>query len=661
MKRPAKALQAAPRSLPGRRVALVLALALAAVYANALGNPFVIDDQNSILENRTIRQLLPLPGPLSPPRDTPVAGRPLVNLSFALNYAAGGVDVRGYRAVNLAIHLLATLVLFGAVRRTLGRMSGSPLSANADVIAFVAATLWMLHPLQTEVVNYVTQRTSALKGLLYLSTLYCSIRALDERGRRWPALAILSCAAGMACKESMVTAPVMVVLYDRAFAFRSLRDAMRARRGLYCGLAVTWLVLGALLAGSPRSTVGFGAGVDPWTYLLNQAAVITNYLRLVVLPTALVVDYGVPRALAPVEVIGPSLILLALAAATLVAWRWAPALGFAGAWFFITLAPTSSIVPIVTEVGAERRMYLPLAAIVVLVVCAVARVAASWPVPRTVSAAACIAVALALAAGTVLRNEEYGSTLELARTVVERRPHGRAYLQLATVLIEEGRRPEAFPYIERARRENAVGARFVLGTEYLIDGKLDAGIRELSEFVGRHPDHLNIVPAREMLARAYVERNRLDEAEEQLTELLRIVPNHALAHDVLGSMLLLQGRAADAVPHLAFTAAQQRADVTTLGKLGTALAASGRMDEAIPILQRAVDADPNHAHARTVLGRALADQRRFDEALEHLERAAALAPGNAMAQQDLRAVRAHWAKRKVKEGESKKGESSQIE
>ena len=149
--------------------------------------------------------------PLSPQRDTPVAGRPLVNLTFAINYAAGGLDPRGYRLTNLAIHLLAALTLFGLVRRTLRLPSLAPrFGEQATNLAWVAALIWMLHPLQTETIDYVTQRTESMMGLFYLLTLYCSVRALEGRPGRWHVAAIVACAAGMACKESMVTAPVMV-------------------------------------------------------------------------------------------------------------------------------------------------------------------------------------------------------------------------------------------------------------------------------------------------------------------------------------------------------------------------------------------------------------------------------------------------------------------
>ena len=116
---------------------------------------------------------------------------------------------------------------------------------------------------------------------------------------------------------------------------------------------------------SPRSTVGV-ASVSPWTYLLNQIQMIVSYAGLAVWPRSLVVDYGLPRALTIGDVVPQALLLLLMLGGTVVALvRW-QAIGFLGAMFFLTLAPTSSVVPIASEVGSERRMYLPLAALVVL-------------------------------------------------------------------------------------------------------------------------------------------------------------------------------------------------------------------------------------------------------------------------------------------------------
>jgi hypothetical protein len=164
---------------------------MAVAYANSWRGVFIFDDQQSIGDNPTIQHLTALGTVLSPPGDgATVQGRPVLNLSFAVNYAMGGLNVIGYHAVNLAIHLGACLALFGLVRRTV----------KSDGIAFSVALLWAVHPLQTESVTYIVQRAESLASLFYLLTLYGFVRAVEvelarpstlrvcERSRStWPA------------------------------------------------------------------------------------------------------------------------------------------------------------------------------------------------------------------------------------------------------------------------------------------------------------------------------------------------------------------------------------------------------------------------------------------------------------------------------------------
>jgi hypothetical protein len=154
-----------------------LALAGSLAYVNAVRRPFMFDDVAAIVGNDQIRQLDP--AVFLPERERPVAGRPLVNLSFAINYALGGLDVAGYHIWNISLHLLCGLLLFAVVRDTLGLPRIPPkLRSPATAIGFTVALIWMLHPLNSEVITYVTQRTESMMACFYLLTLYASFRAV---------------------------------------------------------------------------------------------------------------------------------------------------------------------------------------------------------------------------------------------------------------------------------------------------------------------------------------------------------------------------------------------------------------------------------------------------------------------------------------------------
>ena len=585
---------------PRRRVwwpQLLITAVLAGVYANSLSGPLIFDDRDAIIDNGTIEDLSST-RVLFPPHETSVAGRPVANVSFAVNYAFDGRDVTGYHAVNVAIHVFCALAVFGITRRT-------RLPQNA---ALAVALVWGVHPLNTEAVDYLTQRTESLMALFYLCTLYCAIRAADTppARRTWSGAAIAACALGMATKESMVTAPLAVILYDRVYLFPSLREAMRERGRLYAGLAATWGVLAALMWTGPRNlSAGFGApDAHLSSYLMNQSVMIVRYLRLAVAPTELTLYYGWPMPVAMATALPRLLAIALIAACTAWALRRRPEVGFLGAWFFLTLAPTSSIVPIATEVGAERRMYLPLIALVVLAVLGARRLLA--PRFRAPALAACVAL---LGAATIARNAEYRSSLRLAETAFERWPTPGSESMLGTELAAAGRLEEAERHLRSAAPRHAP-ARYYLGTVLAAEGRPSEAVEHFRSFISAQPPELEQVRrAHAQLAAALLASGRQDEAEAEYRLVVAGDPSDAQAMVQLAQLLLRRERYGDAIVVLRRLTAARPTDAWAHGALGIALASTGRVDESIEAFRRQVALDPQNAHARQNLARALEMRR----------------------------------------------------
>jgi tetratricopeptide (TPR) repeat protein len=661
---------------------LLIIAAGASTYWNSLGGPFIWDDQTSIVTNQTIQRLWSLPGPWAPPRETPVAGRPIINLSFAINYAFGGLTETGYHVWNIAVHIACALLLFSIVRRTLAgpKLKGRFGSSSTNT-ALCAALLWMLHPLQSEAVDYITQRTESMMALFFLLTLDCSIRARRSGDAAfWQVLSGLACLLGMVSKESMVTAPIIVVLYDRVFEFDSFREAYRSRKCLYWSLAATWLVLGAIVSQQPRSTAGFTVAVSPWTYLLNQIQMIGHYLRLTVWPGPLVLDYGLPRPLGLRDVVGDALIVLPLLlAAGLALFRW-PAIGFLAVTFFVTLAPTSSVIPIASEVGAERRMYLPFAAVAVLAAVGMRMLidrAGSNPVRQKQTRFAVTSVALVvlilLAIRTIYRNAEYATPLSLWRTVVERHPHGRARMAFATELITAGNHEEAMSQLREAVRDYP-DAKFGLGTELIISGRSEEGIEVLRQFIQADPSKLNRIPARILIGQALATQGKLPEAADQFGAVLKIVPTHVGARLNLADVLAAQGKLEEAATEYRALLSTQPNNAEIETKLAMTLSALGRSSDALEHFRHAHQVNPQsltvnrhlaelylrqndavqgEAYARealrldprdvaslNMLGVALASKGQFDEAIARFRQALQINPNDRQAQANLdRALR----------------------
>ena len=630
--------------------ALVLLGSLA--YANSLHGAFVIDDFYTIVDNPDIRTPLSTSLVRSSWGESAVLGRPLTALTFSINYALHGLDVRGYHVGNIAVHLLCALTLFGVIRRI----------SDSVLFAFVCASLWMLHPLNSEVVNYISQRTESMMALFYLLTIYASVRA-HAAARVWPWMtaALAASALGVLSKQSMITIPLAVLLVDYTLFYDSFRSALRSRWWFYLG--VTAASLGPGLTTwylSPTSNaVGLGSGPSPWLYLLNQSVMVTRYLSLAAWPRNLVTEYGYPVAYTLTDVLPQMVFIGGLLLLAVIALRYRRKLGLLGIWVFLTLGVTSSVAPIATEVGAERRMYLPLMALVVLGVAPFAqlsrhltrhgRLAFAGPssdrpeggphLGRAV-AVGCVVLwagtAAALGANTAARNRDYSSALRLAEVNFERWPNGYTRHWLGEELLLAGRREEAKVHLHEAARVDA-RAHFTLGRALFEDGRLREAREELEAFVRLMPARVEAVEARGLIGRALLAEGRLDEAAEQFQLVLQMNPSFFDAHVGLAEVLTAQARYDEAAARYRAYFASGGTNPGAWTHLGIALARAGRTDEAIQALRRAVEEVPDADVAHRSLAAMLMERNEVTAAVQHAERAVALNPGDA-ASRDLLGV-----------------------
>lgn len=638
---------------------LLILLAGTFAYANSLSGPFVFDDHVSIVENPAIRSLAAV---TSDRVNSPLAGRPVVGLTFALNFAAGDLDVTGYHVANVAIHLGSTLLLFGLVHRTLTlpRLRDQ-YGAHARTLATAIALVWTVHPLNTEAVNYVTQRTELLFGLFYLLTLYAVARAAEgvptaRPAGLWQVAAVVSCALGMASKESMVAAPTMVVLYERVFVYGSWRHmfGVRWRAYFHAALALTWVVLAVLVLSGPRAnSAGFSTNVSVWIYLLNQADMIVRYLRLAFWPSGLVVNYGPPVTLMLRDVLPQAAFVVCLLIAALaLLWR-RPLLGFLGVWVFLTLAPTSSILPIATEVGSERRMYVPLMAIVAAAVGGLYGVVGRRTpglksrTRPTFSLGAAVVGALVLILGgmTVARNRDYASALTIAQQDFAAWPRDYTQGAVGTELARLGRDDESIAPLTVAARSDP-RARYNLGVALFNTGRHDEAIRHLTALAEEHPMREEAPWARRIAGHSYSLQERWTAAMAEFRMVLAMTPHDAEARRLYARALNAHGiergtagEHAKAAEAFRESLAQDPTGRGVRHNLATALLDSGDVRAAASEARTALEQDQTDPGLYNLLGRALAMQGEFREALINLEAAAKLRPDDPAVAADVERVR----------------------
>lgn len=649
----------------------IIACATIAVYFQTFDAPMHFDDEPSITNNSTIQHFGTA---LWPPMNTTVSGRPILNLSLAINYAISGTAVWSYHALNLAIHILAGFTLFGIVRRTASSWEGQ----KATGIGFCVALLWALHPLQTESVTYIIQRAESLMGLLYLLTLYCFIRGADASTTKptlWYALSIGACLLGMATKEVMVSVPLIVFLYDRTFIVGGFSEAWQRRRWVYIMLAATWLIVPFLVFSTHgrAGTAGFGSGVPLWGYFITQLPAVVTYLRLCFWPYPLIFDYGSAIVAPALWILPYALFVIGLATTTLWAIGKKPAIGFLGVCFFAILAPSSSIVPVATETMAEHRMYLPLATVVTLVVFQMFKLLRGGALP------ACMILAVALGFVTVRRNQAYLSEFTIWRDTIYKNPENpRAHINLGIALEKiPGRTNDAIAEFKEVLRlkPDSPEAHNNLGTALdKIPGRTEDAIAEFKEALKLKPDYpealnnlgaeWNKIPGRTNEAVAAYESAlrlnpdfpeahfnlgnvwkkipyRLNDAVVEYKEALRLEPSFVEAHENLANVLVrIPGRMNDAIA--------QYQDVLRLkpdypeghNNLGNALTnLPGRMNEAVAEYKEALRLKPDYPEAHYNLGNALLRlPGRIDDAIEQYEASLRLFPKFAAAQYKLALV-----------------------
>lgn len=709
---------------------IVLAIAIGAVYAHALAVPFIFDDIAAIVKNRSITSLWPLigttshRGPLNPPTETPVAGRPLVNFTFAINYFFHGLSPTSFHAVNVLIHFLSALLLWSITLRTLrSPYFAGRFERSADWLALVVALLWALHPIQTEAVIYATQRTELMFAFFYLATLYCSLRywnsiplppregegegsSTTTKSRRdgakqsatqkkrdasitttpthdpkrrarvtWLILAVMSCAAGMACKEVMVSAPLMVLLYERAFLAGSVQNSLRRSWPLYAGLFATWILLFALNHSTPRSqSTGFNLEVTGYSWWLTQTKVLLLYLKLLVWPFPLLIHYDFDyfKTFAEAWPYVVPVLLLGLGTLLLL-WRNHP-IGFLGTWVFAILSPTL-LIPIITEVAAERRMYLPLAAIVALVVvggCLLAQyILEKWsrqpqsaPTriwPGMLTAVPAMALIIAFGLLSARRLKAYYDEPNLWQDVLRYYPNDfmvqsyrgnwlaksgkpeeaiEAYLaslrhtpddvevlnNLAVVLLRTNRIEEGITCIQRALQlqPSSVDARMTLGLLYKRSGRLPEAIEELKTALAPYPNDIEIL---NYLGDALVSAQRYPEAIDTMQRALRLHPENTEAHFKLASAFIGSGIKQQAIDEFRRIVELDPKYVEAYHNLGVLVAESGDSDGAISYFEQAVQLQPNLSEARYALAETFRKSGRPQQAIEHYQAVVNLKPG----------------------------------
>ncbi|MBP7830417.1 MAG: tetratricopeptide repeat protein [Kiritimatiellae bacterium] len=521
------------------------------VYGHTLDIPFYLDDHWNLLTNPSVRNWRDVFSVLTPPVGTDeltLARRPVINIAHTFNYALGGYHPAGYHVFNITVHILNGLLLYALLMRTLrGRGQEADLARATPVLAALAVLLWLTHPLNTAAVNYVNQRTELLTAFFTVATLYAVQRSTtSRRPLAWKALGVGACGLGMGCKEVMAVVPMLALAYDRIFLAGSWRELFRRRKGFYAGLCATW---GLLFLFMLRDPIRHG-GANWWPYLMTQAWALNRYIKLALWPHPLVFDYGVVLIQDPAAVWSAGLAILALLSLSVVLLFKAPGMGFLALAFFLILAPSSSINPVLGQTIAEHRMYLPLFPLILAVL-----LAGWWFTRNDRKFQRGLALALLVLIpvyGTAAwrRNEVYRDPIRLWTDTVAQWPqNSRAHNNLGTLFLQAGRVDEGIASFKRAIQSGPTGygAWYNLGLTQQFAGRYEEAIvsyRKALEFRADAP------PVLGNLARLLLALDRAAEAEPYALRALPLRPDDYRLRLLLADLNARMGRTEEAARHI---------------------------------------------------------------------------------------------------------------
>lgn len=404
----------------------LLAFAALLVYSPALNGPFVFDD----LSLQPLQDHRP-EGPAFYAKGI----RPLYYISLWVDHAIFGDNTLPSHLINLLLHLLNAWLAFLILRRLI-RLGGIA-EAQINRLALFGAAVFLLHPLNTEAVAYIASRSEVLSIAFGFAAYALFLRwRADGLGWKQVGVMLLLLACAVASKEHTVAFVPVMLLTDLFFGGRA---AAQRNLKLYLPLLLFAIAASAMVLEKVTldSSVGFSVrDVTPVTYFLTQCKVVWHYLRMFVLPVGQNIDHGYPAVASPADPLALlGLALLAAGIAAAIAKRRAvPLAAFGWLSFLALLSPTSSFIP-VADALVERRLYLAMPALLLVVVQFVA--------PRVPRAA--LAVAVLICAGlTMHRNGVYADPLALWTSSLANNPsNARAMFQLAHTHYLQGACPES--------------------------------------------------------------------------------------------------------------------------------------------------------------------------------------------------------------------------
>ncbi len=488
-------------------------------FLNSLPNSFHFDDYDAIVNNPAIRDLKHLPSYFTDMRTWTMSSqqdwRPMVLITFALNYWMGGINPVFYRLTNLALHIGVAFFLFlifkNITARSAARLPGLS-TRTVTWLALFASGLFLVHTANSEVVNYIFARSTLLATFFYVAAFYCYLRGpvsgQEQYSRFWHMAALGLFILAVGSKGSAVTLPLSLVVFEIIFLNPSgqfpwhLFKSDPGRLKKYLPLALLGLAYVALRPSFVQRLLGrvfTGTNTEfGLAYLYTQFRAWVYYMRLFFWPDPLIFDYpgfGLSSSLWEARVLLSLALVLVILGIAWRFWRTAPVISFFIFWYFIVLLPEASFIPLTNLVSGYRPYPANFGLSIVFVV--LVYQVTSWlskkadgEIGGSRRAALCAGAAAlllcSLTVATIKRNEVWRDGGTLWRDVMSKDPtNPRAYMNLGVHLQRVGEYQQAEELIEKAvRMTPADPSAFMLRALFSMEiGRIAAALEDLNRAI----------------------------------------------------------------------------------------------------------------------------------------------------------------------------------
>ena len=529
---------------------LILFLFLGTIaYWNSMSVPFQFDDYHTVLKNPEVRNLDSFFKEFSYLE----ISRPFLFFTFALNYKLSGLNVLGYHIVNLILHVLTAFVLYLILAKTI---ASEPEGASSGLYIFpvISSLIFLVHPLATESVTYISSRSSVLSAFFYLSGIFIFIKADNARKKisLYTILLLVSYLLSIGSKEISVTFPAIILLYDFYFLSKGELKKIKEKFSFFYLplLLITILLLlfkfsyGLTLSSPDKTARGL------FSHILSEIPASIYSLKQFFIPTALNIDPDFRLISSPLDysfaISLAILIILLWISKTLYHRSHSKLISFSILWFFTTLSPHYLIR--LQDIMSERWLYLSLVSLSFLITGLGLEISSlDKKKIRKAFFIVSFVVIVTFSILTINRNNAYQSELSLWEDTVKKSPlKPRPHLDLGVMYDEKGLYGKAEKEYLKAIELNGDYAEAFhnLGIIYLRRKEDDKALEVLTRAITIKPDYGE---AYNTLAILYSDKGDLSKAETLLLKAITFNKNYAVAYSNLGHILFNRGERKEAI------------------------------------------------------------------------------------------------------------------